>query len=91
MLEVEEEAVGDVRHGGSTVSGRASAVPVGRAGAAVEVAGVLDETVLEENMTFPLICGMWMTGYGYEVSETIRVTSTGVETFTSFPRQIIRK
>ncbi|WP_313362139.1 M24 family metallopeptidase [Kocuria sp.] len=50
-----------------------------------------DETVLEENMTFHLICGMWMTGYGYEVSETIRVTSTGVETFTSFPRQIIRK
>ena len=50
-----------------------------------------DETALEENMTFHLICGMWMTGYGYEVSETIRVTSTGVETFTSFPRQIIRK
>lgn len=50
-----------------------------------------DETILEENMTFHLICGMWMTGYGYEVSETIRVTSTGVETFTSFPRQIIRK
>lgn len=50
-----------------------------------------DETVLEENMTFHLICGMWMTGYGYEVSETIRVTSTGTETFTSFPRQIIRK
>ena len=50
-----------------------------------------DETILKENMTFHLICGMWMTGYGYEVSETIRVTSTGVETFTSFPRQIIRK
>ena len=50
-----------------------------------------DETILQENMTFHLICGMWMTGYGYEVSETIRVTSTGVETFTSFPRQIIRK
>ncbi|WP_431814168.1 M24 family metallopeptidase [Kocuria sp. cx-455] len=50
-----------------------------------------DETTLQQNMTFHLICGMWMTGYGYEVSETIRVTSTGVETFTSFPRQIIRK
>ena len=50
-----------------------------------------DETVLAENMTFHLICGMWMTGYGYEVSETIRITSTGTETFTSFPRQIIRK
>jgi Xaa-Pro dipeptidase len=50
-----------------------------------------DETVLAENMTFHLICGMWMTGYGYEVSESIRVTGTGVETFTSFPRQLVRK
>ncbi|MBB5749494.1 Xaa-Pro dipeptidase [Micrococcus sp. TA1] len=50
-----------------------------------------DENVLAENMTFHLICGMWMTGYGYEVSESIRVTGTGVETFTSFPRQLVRK
>lgn len=50
-----------------------------------------DESVLAENMTFHLICGMWMTGYGYEVSESIRVTSTGVETFTSFPRHLVRK
>lgn len=27
-----------------------------------------DETVLAENMTFHVICGMWMTGFGYEVS-----------------------
>ncbi|MFI7493886.1 M24 family metallopeptidase [Kocuria sp. M4R2S49] len=50
-----------------------------------------DESVLAENMTFHVICGMWMTGYGYEVSESVRVTRTGVETFTSFPRAIIRK
>lgn len=50
-----------------------------------------DETTLEENMTFHIICGMWMTGYGYEVSESIRVTSDGVETFTSFPRGLIRR
>ena len=50
-----------------------------------------DETVLAENMTFHVICGMWMTGYGYEVSESVRVSSTGVETFTAFPRQLVRK
>ena len=50
-----------------------------------------DESVLAENMTFHVICGMWMTGYGYEVSESVRVTRTGVETFTSFPRALIRK
>ncbi|MFF0902147.1 UNVERIFIED_CONTAM: M24 family metallopeptidase [Kocuria sp. CPCC 205316] len=50
-----------------------------------------DESVLAENMTFHVICGMWMTGYGYEVSESIRVTRTGVESFTSFPRALIRK
>lgn len=50
-----------------------------------------DDTVLEENMTFHLIGGMWMDGYGYELSESIRVTHTGVETFTSFPRELIQK
>ncbi|QCU78971.1 M24 family metallopeptidase [Citricoccus sp. SGAir0253] len=50
-----------------------------------------DETVLAEDMTFHLICGMWMTGYGYEASESIRVTATGTETLTAFPRALIRK
>lgn len=50
-----------------------------------------DETVLAENMTFHVICGMWMTGFGYEVSESVRITRSGAETFTSFPRSLIRK
>lgn len=50
-----------------------------------------DDTILEPNMTFHVICGMWMQGYGYEVSEPIRITDTGVETFTAFPRGIIRR
>lgn len=49
-----------------------------------------DATVLQENMTFHLICGMWMDGYGYEVSESILVTADGVETFTRFPRDLLR-
>jgi len=49
-----------------------------------------DETVLQENMTFHLIGGMWMDNYGYELSEPMRVTATGVETFTSLPRELIQ-
>ena len=50
-----------------------------------------DETVLAENMTFHLIGGMWMDHYGYELSESIRVAPNGVETFTSFPRELLQK
>jgi len=50
-----------------------------------------DDTILEENMTFHLIGGMWMDGYGYELSESIRVTATGVETFTNIPRALLEK
>ncbi|WP_369045655.1 M24 family metallopeptidase [Sinomonas sp. P10A9] len=50
-----------------------------------------DETVLAENMTFHLIGGMWMDRYGYELSESIRVTSDGVEAFTRFPRELLQK
>lgn len=49
-----------------------------------------EETVLEENMTFHLMCGMWMDGYGYELSEPFRVSADGVETFTSLPRELIQ-
>ncbi|MYM18557.1 M24 family metallopeptidase [Brevibacterium sp. 5221] len=50
-----------------------------------------DESILERNMTFHIICGMWMEGHGYEVSESVRISDTGVEAFTAFPRRIIRK
>lgn len=50
-----------------------------------------DETVLQENMTFHVMCGMWMDGYGYELSESVRVTADGVETFTNVPRGLIQK
>ncbi|MFD1214783.1 M24 family metallopeptidase [Arthrobacter sp. GCM10027362] len=48
-----------------------------------------DETVLAENMTLHLLCGMWMQGSGYELSESVRVTATGVETFTSYKRGLL--
>lgn len=48
-----------------------------------------DDTVLRSNMTFHLIAGMWLSGMGFEVSEAIRVTDTGHETFSSVPRGLI--
>ena len=49
-----------------------------------------DDTVLQENMTFHLMCGMWMDNYGYELSEPFRVSADGVETFTSLPQDLIQ-
>lgn len=49
-----------------------------------------DDTVLQENMTFHLMCGMWMDNYGYELSEPFRVSADGVETFTSLPQDMIQ-
>ncbi|MDN6380178.1 MAG: M24 family metallopeptidase [Brevibacterium aurantiacum] len=49
-----------------------------------------DDQFLEAGMTFHLICGMWMNGYGYELSESVLITDTGCDTFTDFPREIIR-
>ncbi len=50
-----------------------------------------DRTVLQENMTFHLIAGMWMTGYGFEASESARVAPGGADVFTSAPRRLIVK
>lgn len=48
-----------------------------------------EEAVLEENMTFHMIAGMWLADSGFELSEAIRVTDTGVELFTHAPRELI--
>ncbi|GAB6063424.1 M24 family metallopeptidase [Deferrisoma palaeochoriense] len=50
-----------------------------------------DKTVLEPNMTFHMILGMWMDDWGFECSESFRVTETGHETFASFPRKLFVK
>ncbi|TMT87461.1 M24 family metallopeptidase [Haloterrigena sp. H1] len=47
-----------------------------------------DETVLEEDMTFHMIPGIWTDELGVEISETFHVTSTGAETLAEFPRQL---
>jgi Xaa-Pro dipeptidase len=50
-----------------------------------------DTTVLQPNMTFHFIAGMWMDGYGCEFSESLRVADNGVEVLTSAPRELIRR
>ena len=50
-----------------------------------------DKTVLQENMTFHMIPGIWLEDCGVEISESFRVTKDGVETFTNFPRILLSK
>jgi Xaa-Pro aminopeptidase len=50
-----------------------------------------DRTVLQPNMTFHLMLGMWLEGWGFEMSETFRVTETGAESLTRFPRELFVK
>ena len=49
----------------------------------------MDRTILQRNMTFHLMLGNWMEkDFGYTISETFRVTESGVETLTNSPRQL---
>lgn len=50
-----------------------------------------DNTVLQPNMTFHLIPGIWQDDYGVEISEPFRVTEQGCELFVNFPRQLYVK
>jgi Xaa-Pro dipeptidase len=47
-----------------------------------------DKTILQPGNVLHSILGMWMDGWGIEVSETILVTGDGCETLTKFPREI---
>jgi ectoine hydrolase len=48
--------------------------------------------VLEPNMCFHMILGMWRQDWGFELSETFRVTAEGApEILTSFPRDMVVK
>jgi Xaa-Pro dipeptidase len=47
-----------------------------------------DRTTLEPNHTLHCILGMWMEGWGLEVSETILVTESGAECLTKMPRRL---
>lgn len=50
-----------------------------------------DKTVMQPNMTFHFMPGIWLDDCGVDISESIRITENGVETFTNFPRKLILK
>lgn len=51
-----------------------------------------DRTVLRPNMCFHMILGMWQDDWGFELSETFRVTESGApEVLTRFPRALVVK
>jgi ectoine hydrolase len=50
-----------------------------------------DRSVLEPGNVIHAILGMWMDGWGIEISETILVTERGNETLTDFPRDMAMK
>src|SRR5262249_49148744 len=50
-----------------------------------------DTHALEPNMAFHMILGMWMDGWGYELSETFLVTATGAECLADYPRARVVK
>lgn len=50
-----------------------------------------DRTILEPNMTFHLMPGLWFDEFGVAITESVLVTDTGIEKFTSFDQQIYEK
>jgi ectoine utilization protein EutD len=50
-----------------------------------------DETVLAPNMTIHFMPGIWLDDWGIAISEAIRITESGVETFCKFPQQLFVK
>lgn len=51
-----------------------------------------DESVLEPNMTFHFMPGLWLADWGIEITESIRITADGpAEVFCNRPRELIVK
>lgn len=47
-----------------------------------------EHTELAAGMAFHVILGMWMDGWGYELSEPVVVTPTGIERLTDLPQEL---
>ncbi len=50
-----------------------------------------DLTILQPNMTFHMIPGIWYEDFGVEFSESFRVTETGYELLSNFQRELFIK
>lgn len=52
---------------------------------------VTDDSILQPNMTFHFMPGLWMEDWGLELTESIRITDTGVELLCNYPRKLVCK
>lgn len=50
-----------------------------------------EETVLQPGMAFHVILGMWMDGWGYELSEPVVITDSGAERLCQLPQLLTIK
>ncbi|MHA6804451.1 M24 family metallopeptidase [Salinifilum ghardaiensis] len=50
-----------------------------------------EKTVVVPGMAFHIIIGMWMDGWGYELSEPVVVTDSGAERLTDLPQDLTTK
>ena len=50
-----------------------------------------DKTVLQPNMCFHFMPGLWVDDWGLEITESIRITESGVECLSNVPRQLQTK
>jgi len=50
-----------------------------------------DTSVLQENMTFHFMTGLWMEDWGFEITESIRIGENGPECLANVPRKMVIK
>ncbi|MCI2393153.1 ectoine hydrolase DoeA [Aliiroseovarius sediminis] len=50
-----------------------------------------DTTVLQKNMTFHFMTGLWMEDWGFEITESIRIGTDGPECLSNVPRSLFVK
>ena len=50
-----------------------------------------DKSVLESNMTFHFMTGLWMDDWGFEITESIRITDGAPECLAKVPRKLFVK
>ncbi len=50
-----------------------------------------DRSVLQENMTFHFMTGLWMEDWGFEITESIIIGKNGPECLADVPRQMLVK
>jgi ectoine hydrolase len=50
-----------------------------------------DKSVLEENMTFHFMTGLWMEDWGFEITESIVIGKSGPECLANVPRKLFVK